>query len=269
MPSGPACWYAATDMRRLVALTGMLVAGCKPDRPAQQAEDIAVTTAVPRDAAAASTALRRVPLPPTTAPATPTHVKLPNSPSTPPHRTTRPLARAELDRLSAIEFPDFEREVRSAGKRSAEIRHTTATRPKLAVTITLEPCDRDRHPCPAMELATWRARPELRERSLSKELREQPDTRFEIGARDVAGSSAIYTYQVGWAFGSDEHGQRQGSYSDAYNLYYNDGSNQIRVNASYADDAVGGKAQMLALAPEEDLEKLAVAFLSYYLHEWH
>jgi len=256
------------DTRRLVALTGLLVAGCKPDRPAQQAPEVAA--AVPaRDAPAVATGPRRVVLPATAAPAPPTHVKLPRSPSTPPYRTARPLERPELDRLSALEFPDFERELRGAGKRSAEVRHITATRPKLAVTITIEPCDHDRHPCPAMELAAWQARPELRQRSLGKELLDRPDTRFEVGAHDIAGSPAIYTYQVGWSFSTDERGQREGSYSDAYNLYYNDGINQIRVNASYADDAVGSKAEMLSLAPEEDLEKLAVAFLSFYVHEWH
>lgn len=251
--------------RRLVALASLLVAGCKSDPPAQQTPEV-VAARPARDAATA--ALRRAPLPASAPPATPTHVKLPRSPSTPPHRTTRPLDRPELDRLSTIEFPDFEREPRGAGERSAEVRHTTATRPKLAVTITIETCDHDRHPCPAMELAAWQARPELRQRSLSKELRERPETRFEIGARDVAGGPAIYTYQVGWAFGTDERGQRQGTYSDAYNLYYNDGINQIHVNASYADDAVASAAEMLALAPEEDLEKLAVAFLRFYIHEW-
>jgi hypothetical protein len=58
------------------------------------------------------------------------------------------------------------------------------------------------------------------------------------------------------------------AYSDAYTIYYNDGINQIRVVASYADDAVPGIDQLLALAPQEDLEKLAVAFASYYVHEW-
>jgi hypothetical protein len=45
--------------------------------------------------------------------------------------------------------------------------------------------------------------------------------------------------------------------------------NQIRVNAAYLDDAVGGIDHLLAVAPPEDLEKLAVAFLEFYVHEWH
>jgi hypothetical protein len=49
---------------------------------------------------------------------------------------------------------------------------------------------------------------------------------------------------------------------------YNDGINQIRVMAQYADDAVAGIDQLLAIAPPDDLERLAVAFASFYLHAW-
>jgi len=31
---------------------------------------------------------------------------------------------------------------------------------------------------------------------------------------------------------------------------------------------IGGIDKLLAVAPPEDLEKLAVAFMSFYLHEW-
>jgi hypothetical protein len=119
-----------------------------------------------------------------------------------------------------------------------------------------------------MELAPWKARGDELKRFLGKELVARPDTRFEVGARDIAGAPAIYTYQLGYFFGKDEKAQPVGTYSDAYILYYNDGVNQIRVNASYLDDAVGGIDQLLAIAPPEDLEKLAVAFMSFYVHEW-
>jgi hypothetical protein len=130
----------------------------------------------------------------------------------------------------------------------------------------------------------WRARAGQLEQALPAELRARPDTRFELGARDLGGATASYTYQLGAAFGDDASGQPTGSYSDAYILYYNDGVNQIRVNAAYLDDAVddrgsppGGSTaegrggvidHLLAVAPPEDLDKLAVAFLRFYLHEW-
>ena len=73
---------------------------------------------------------------------------------------------------------------------------------------------------------------------------------------------------MGWSFGPDDHGQPGGTYSDSYTLYYNDGINQIRVRADYADDAMASARAMLALAPEQDLAQLAVAFLDFYVHEW-
>jgi hypothetical protein len=58
-----------------------------------------------------------------------------------------------------------------------------------------------------------------------------------------------------------------GAFSDAYALYYNDGVNQIRVVAEYKDDPTT-REDMLAIAPKEDLERLAKAFLAAYTHAW-
>lgn len=199
------------------------------------------------------------------------HIALPRTADTPPVKTTRPLRRAQLDRLAALEFADFAHEPRRATDRLLEVRHTTRTRPILAVTVTIEPCDRGkpaRRPCAAMDLAAWQARSAQLKQLLPPELASRPDTRFELGARDLAGATAIYTYQLGQSFGDDEHGQPAGVYTDAYILYYNDAVNQIRVNAAYVDDAVGGIDQLLALAPPQDLERLAVAFMNFYVHAW-
>jgi len=124
------------------------------------------------------------------------------------------------------------------------------------------------HLCTPMELGPWKAKIDELKQSLSKQLVARPDTRFEVGTRNVLGAPAIYTYQLGAFFGNDDTGNPVGAYSDAYILYYNDGVNEIRVNAAYIDDAIGGMDKLLAVAPPEDLEKLAVAFMSYYLHEW-
>lgn len=248
---------------RIVAGLAVALVACKSERPAPQAQQEATPASVSGSGSATAPGA-------SSAAVAPAHVKLPRSPSTPPHRTSQPLDRAELDRLAAFEFPDFERAPRRATAQAIEVQHVTATRPKLAVTVAIEPCDADpqtRRPCPAMTLDAWQARGDLREQSLIKSLAARPDTRFDIGATTIAGTPMIYTYQVAWWFEKDEHDQPTGSYSDAYNLYYNDGENQIRVTAGYADDAVG-KAQMLALAPEEDLAVLAAAFLSFYIHEW-
>jgi len=213
------------------------------------------------------------------------HVTLPRTTSAPPNRTARPLPRKELARLAALEFPDFDRQERGLADRFVELRHSTKSRPILGVTVTIEPCDAPppgkparqtrtkrpappAHTCAPMELDAWKAKGDELKQFLSKQLAARPDTRFEVGTRDVLGAPAIFTYQLGADFSKDESDQPVAAYSDAYILYYNDGVNQIRINASYLDDAVGGVERLAAIAPKEDLEKLAVAFMSVYLHEW-
>jgi hypothetical protein len=213
------------------------------------------------------------------------HVTLPRTTSAPPNRTARPLPRKELARLAALEFPDFDRQERGLADRFVELRHSTRTRPILGVTVTIEACDAPpaskparqtrtkratapAHTCAPMELDAWKAKGDELKQFLSKQLAARPDTRFEVGTRDVLGAPAIFTYQLGADFGKDDSDQPIAAYSDAYILYYNDGVNQIRINASYLDDAVGGVERLAAIAPKEDLERLAVAFMSVYLHEW-
>ena len=193
---------------------------------------------------------------------------MPRSPETPARKTTRPLRKPQLGRLAAIEFPDFERQARNATERMIEFRHTTRTRPKLGVTVTLAACPRPR-PCPSMQLARWnKLRPELLEQ-LPASLSARPDTRLDVGTRQVAGATAISIYELGYSSGTDDKDQPSADYINAYVVYYNDGVNQLRVMAHYLDDTVGGIDQMLAVAPRDDLEKLAVAFASYYLHAWN
>ena len=188
----------------------------------------------------------------------------PRSPSTPPARTTRALSRRDLARLAAFTFDSFEREERALTDKLAEVRHTTVSRPKLGVVVTIEPCGA----CTPMMLDAWTAKGDEHKRFLSKELVARPDTHFEVGALDVSGVTAIYTYQLGSFFGKDDKDQPVGDYSDAYILYSNHGVNQIRVNAHYRDDALGSRDRLLQVAPPEDLEKLAVSFLRFYIHQW-
>jgi hypothetical protein len=208
-------------------------------------------------------------------------VTLPKSPSTPVRRTAKPFTRKQREWMAAFRFKDFERQARATNDQFTEFRHTTLTRPKLAVTVKLDACKKAKRvarkaapaadlggACMPMELAPWKARSEELKQSLSPELIARPDTRFEIGERELFGNRAIYTYQLGYFFGQDDKGQPAGDYSDAYILHYNDGVNRIQVVAAYVDDPVGGKDQLVALAPPEDLERLAVAFTSFYLHRW-
>jgi hypothetical protein len=227
--------------------------------PARTAAPIPVAPAAPGSPAAGTGA--------TASPVEPAHIKLPRSPDAPVRPTRRPLDAAVLGRLAATEFPGFEREDQGAAAGVVRFRHTTRSRPHLAVSVVIGPCSA-RPACPAMDLASWTARQDELRGQLPNELRGRPDTRFEIGARAIAGAPAIYTYQLGYAGGIDEKDQPAADYTDAYVVYYNDGTNQIRVMAHYVDDALGSLAQLLAIAPPDDLEKLAVAFASFYLHAW-
>lgn len=276
-------------MRSLVVPAALLLVACKSDRPAPQPTPPAGQPSSTAGAAAAAPSApierRREPVAP---PPEPAHVFLPRSPNTPPHRTTRPLAAKELERLSEIDHKDFKRDVRVLNERGLEVRHATTTRPILSVTVAIGPCGPSEpakqpaakpaagkppaapkaRPCRAMDLAAWQADGDLRRRSITEQLVDRPDTQFELGSRELDGAPAIYTYQLGHFFGTDERGQPAGAFTDAYVLYYNDGVNQLRVHAAYTDDAVASKAALAALAPKDDLETLAVAFARYYLHAW-
>lgn len=188
-----------------------------------------------------------------------THVRLPKARDGAVRRTSAPLGRERLERMAAIEHADFERQARSGTATSVEFRHMTTTRPLLGVTVEIGACG-------ACEDVT--TTPAEVRAGLPAALRERADTRVAVAPREVGGVTAVATYKLGAAFGQDEHGQPAGDYVDAYALDYNDGVNRIRVTASYLDDAVGGVAQLQAVAPREDLEKMAAAFLGFYLHEW-
>jgi hypothetical protein len=235
-----------------------------PPPPARTAAPIPVASAVPGSPAAAPGSAAS---PVAASPVAPAHIRLPRSPDAPLRPTRRPLDAAALGRIAATEFPGFEREEQAAAAGAVRFRHTTSSRPHLAVSVAMGPCSA-KPACPAMDLASWTARRDELRGQLPQELRGRPDTRFEIGARAIAGAPAIYTYQLGYAGGVDDKNQPSVDYTDAYVLYYNDGVNQIRVMAHYVDDALGGVAQLLAIAPPDDLEKLAVAFASFYLHAW-
>jgi hypothetical protein len=206
---------------------------------------------------------------PSAAGPTGSHIQLPRSDKAAVRPTRRPLDAAQLERLAALEFPDFERKDRTAPAGAIEVRHITRERPKLAVTVTIGRCNAQ-SACAAMDLAAWSARRDELLEPLPAPLRTRPDTRLEIGAAQIAGAPAIGIYELGYATATDDHDQPETDYIDAYVLIHNDGVNHLRVMAHYVDDAPpGGLAGLTAMAPQDDLAKLAMAFASYYLHAWN
>lgn len=187
-------------------------------------------------------------------------VKLPKSDGTPPKKTTKAIEQADVDRMIKLDWEGFEKTDRTGGK-TFEVRLTTS-RPRLAVTVTITPC----FDCIPMDLEKWKAKGDAMKVLLAEELRNLPDTVFELGKADLNGQPVIFTYQLGYQSGQDQNGP-VGAFSNAYALYFNDNVNQIRVVAEYKDDWVG-REDMQRIAPREDLEKLARSFLDAYTHAW-
>jgi hypothetical protein len=107
-------------------------------------------------------------------------------------------------------------------------------------------------------------------RSVSLEvLKDSPDITWEMGMTKMNGAPVVYTYQVGTSAGSGSAtiGGEGFSFTDNYVAYYNDGVNQIRVVGAYKDDPAS-KNDLIKMAPKDDLQALALAFLDVYTHAW-
>lgn len=187
---------------------------------------------------------------------------LPKGDGTPPKKTTTKFVTADFKRMAEFDHPPFVKRIRNT-QSGLDVRFTT-DRPKIGTTVTITPC----FTCPPMQLDKWKEREETDLKFLlGDELRGRPDTLWEMGTVDLHGQLLVYTYQVGHWFEKDDNGNPHAAYSDAYALYYNDGINQIRVVSEYQDAPVT-REQMLAVAPKEDLAKVALAFLDFYTHNW-
>ncbi len=246
-------------MRIAIAILGAALAvGCKdrskppPAQPGSGSEE------------PASSAFKRLPPTGASGSAEATVLDLPRSSRSAPRKTTKPLEKAQYEKMSSLDYPGWTKDVRHLGEKALEVRYKAATPPILSVTIAASPC----FDCIPLELPKWRAKEDALKNLLLPELRERKDTVFEIGEVKLAGAPVIYTYQLahGYVVGEDQN--RQGPYSNAYTVYHNDGINQIRVTAQYADQPVATREELVSLAPREDLQKIALAFLDAYTHAW-
>jgi hypothetical protein len=194
----------------------------------------------------------------------PNVLDLPRSSHSGPVKTTQPLAQAQYEKMSGLEVPGWVKTIRYLNEKALEVRYKTEARPVLSVTITASPC----FDCIPPDLPRWKAKEDALKNLLLPELRERRDTVFEIGEDKLADTPMIFTYQLAHGYVEDEDKNRQGPYSNAYTVYHNDGINQIRVIAQYADDPVATREQLVDLAPRDDLRRIALAFLDAYTHAW-
>lgn len=190
------------------------------------------------------------------------NLTLPKGDGTKPKQSAKAFDKADFEKLAKHEFPGFQAVVRSKDKQ-LDVRHSTDARPILATTVTIAPC----FDCLPMELDKWKAKEAGLKMLLPDELRDRPDTTWELGATELHGQPLVFTYQFGFTSGKDDQGNPESAFSNAYALYFSDGKNQIRVVAEYKDDPVT-REDLKSIAPREDLEKLAKGFLDFYTHAW-
>jgi hypothetical protein len=190
-------------------------------------------------------------------------LELPVGTDTPPVKSP-PVDEATAKRLAGVTFHGFTADVRAVAPTVFEARQLSESRPKLAATITIKPC----FDCLPMLLDSWKPRRDALEMLVDDRLRDRPDTEFEIGATELAGAPAIFTYQEGYSASTDRNGNPTGAFTDAYALYYNDGTNEIRIVAEYKDDPAASKEAMTSAAPRDQLDRLAHAFGDLYVHAW-
>jgi hypothetical protein len=186
---------------------------------------------------------------------------LPHGNGMAPKQTKGPLTRTAIDRVLALRFEGFglqNDENQVTGTVAVVIR--TIDHPKYKVTVQIRPC---KAACMPIDLAKWQARTDLKDDVMGPEMRTSPDVKFSVGATDINTTPMIYTYQYGIVKSTE--GTR---YTDTYALWFNDGNYEIRSIATYADNPPASVDEMLKLAPESDLEKLARAFMDVYTQAW-
>ncbi len=184
---------------------------------------------------------------------------LPHGDGTLPKLTkSSPIDAASIARVRALEFPGFSKENLGTDQSIVSVLRTD-DRPKLKATVQIRPCN---GACVPMELPKWQSRTDIDDLRPT-EIKAAADSKFEVGATDLNTQPMIFTYQYGLVKAP------QGTiYTDTYVLWFNDGKNEIRVVATFVDNIPQTIQQMLATAPEEDLEKVAKAFMDVYTQAW-
>lgn len=187
---------------------------------------------------------------------------LPRSDGSPPKKTAAPHTKADYERLAKLEYPGFTSDVRTVGDKVFEVRQKTKDHPRLWGVVTIKHC----FECLPMELDKWKAKEQELKAMNLENLKDAKGIDWELGETTLNGQKIIYTYQVGAAQTPGEGGG-EFAFTNSYIAYYNDGVNEIRVVGTYKDDPAA-KADLIRLAPKEDLRALALSFLDVYTHQW-
>lgn len=169
-----------------------------------------------------------------------------------PPTKSPPLDAAKAQQLAQIEVTGWTKTIKLADAKGLELRYDRAP---LRVTVQVSAC----FDCLAMEEARWRAKSDALRGLIAPELRDHRDTTWELGMTDLAGMPAAWTYHVGFA--AEAHGT-------AYTLYFNDGTNMIRVVAEHAGAVPASREAMIGTAPRDTLALTAKQFADQFVHAW-
>ena len=166
--------------------------------------------------------------------------------------------RATLDAISKASFGGGEVKVQRLDDDSLSVTLT----PKVAagkgpqrVRFQVDKCLN----CVPMDKAQWEARKAELLLLVPAEIRDKPDTIYEIGEASVAGLKVVYIYQAGVHVVPND----TQTVSHAYTLRWNDGVNQIFVQAwDISSPTSASVAHLVTVVPRADLEAQAAAAFS-------
>ena len=212
-------------------------------------------------------------------------IVLPHGDGSPPKKTSEPLPMAKLTNLARAAFRGFQlTPIAIDAVKGVEMRQRTEDHPRIYATIVIARCGNGGilGNCFPLDPAEWKKREaEIKASLLVTELRDLPDTKFELGGTKLREVPIMFAYYLGLkpapAGAGSGFGSGLGSGSGfrafpheahGYTVYYNDGINQIRVSADYGDTPKATQQELLAEVGRDDLEAVAKAFLDIYTQLW-
>lgn len=185
----------------------------------------------------------------------------------------KPVTKATYEKLAAPDYIGFKKEILAATDKAMEVVYSTEEKPRLLITVKAWHCPVGEALKTAAEEATcyskedWLKLGDKIKASMSAGLGKDPDTELELGTTDLGnGATALTRYQIGWVKSTEPGGGF--ATTNNYIIVFHNGVNQLRVSAQYKDDPPASKADLAAMAPKEDLARIAKSFFDVYSHGW-
>jgi hypothetical protein len=171
-----------------------------------------------------------------------------------PSRAPGKLTAAELNVISEVKFDGYRRATMDVSDNRATVRQyreRKGTTLAMFTTITVNPCQ----DCTPMELPKWQAKEKsLKAITLDPAIMET--AKYELGETTVAGKKMISGYQLG---------QAETTYTNAFQLWFNDGVNEIWIISQYGDNQMVNAEGMAQAMPKAELEGIATMMMAEYL----